>query len=31
MIEAEGSAGSIDELKQAVGSIDHDDLVDLVG
>ena len=31
MIEAEGSAGSIDELKQAVGSIDHDDLADLVG
>ena len=31
MIEAEGSAASIDELKQAVGSIDHDDLVDLVG
>ncbi|HEX8058934.1 MAG TPA: Yip1 family protein [Novosphingobium sp.] len=31
MIEAEGSAGSIDELKQAVGSIDHDDLVDLIG
>ena len=31
MIEAEGSAGSIDELKQAVASIDHDDLADLVG
>lgn len=31
MIEAEGSAGSMDELKQAVGSIDHDDLADLVG
>lgn len=31
MIEAEGSAGSIDELKQAVGSIDQDDLADLVG
>lgn len=31
MIEAEGSASSIDELKQAVGSIDHDDLADLVG
>ncbi len=31
MVEAEGSAGSIDELKQAVASIDHDDLADLVG
>lgn len=31
MIEAEGSAASIDELKQAVNSIDHDDLADLVG
>lgn len=31
MIEAEGSAGSIDDLKQAVASIDHDDLADLVG
>jgi hypothetical protein len=31
MIEAEGQAGSIDELKQAVGSIDQDDLADLVG
>jgi hypothetical protein len=31
MVEAEGSAGSIDELKQAVGSIDQDDLLDLVG
>jgi hypothetical protein len=31
MIEAEGSAANIDELKQAVASIDHDDLVDLVG
>lgn len=31
MIEAEGSAGSIDELKQAVSSIDHDDLQDLIG
>ncbi len=31
MIEAEGSAGSIDELKQAVSAIDHDDLADLVG
>jgi hypothetical protein len=31
MIEAEGSAASIDELKQAVGSIDQEDLADLVG
>jgi hypothetical protein len=31
MVEAEGRAGSIDELKQAVGSIDPDDLQDLVG
>lgn len=31
MIEAEGSANSIDDLKQAVNSIDHDDLADLLG
>jgi hypothetical protein len=31
MIEAEGTAGSIDDLKQAVGTIDQDDLADLVG
>ncbi|MDR2856393.1 MAG: YIP1 family protein [Novosphingobium sp.] len=31
LIEAEGSAGSIDELKQAVGAIDQDDLADLAG
>jgi hypothetical protein len=31
LIEAEGSAGSIEELKQAVGSIDREDLSDLVG
>jgi len=31
MIEAEGTAGSIDDLKQAVSSIDHDDLADLIG
>jgi hypothetical protein len=31
MIEAEGQADGIDQLKQAVGTIDHDDLADLVG
>jgi hypothetical protein len=31
VIEAEGQAGSIDELKQAVVAIDPDDLQDLVG
>jgi hypothetical protein len=31
LIEAEGSAGSIEELKQAVTSIDREDLGDLVG
>lgn len=31
LIEAEGSAASIDELKQAVGAIDYDDLADLLG
>jgi hypothetical protein len=31
MVEAEGQAGNIDELKQAVASIDQDDLQDLVG
>jgi hypothetical protein len=31
LVEAEGQAGSIDELKQAVGAIDPDDLQDLVG
>jgi hypothetical protein len=30
LIEAEGSAGSIEELKQAVGAIDREDLADLV-
>jgi hypothetical protein len=31
LIEAEGQAGSVEELKQAVTSIDQDDLQDLVG
>jgi hypothetical protein len=31
MIEADGEAASIDELKAAVGEIDEDDLVDLAG
>jgi hypothetical protein len=31
LIEAEGQAGSLDELKQAVTAIDQDDLQDLVG
>jgi len=31
LVEADGSAGSIDELKAAVATIDPDDLEDLVG
>jgi hypothetical protein len=31
MIEAEGTAGSLDELKAAVNAIDHEDLADLLG
>lgn len=31
MVEAEGQAGTIDDLKQAVATIDPDDLSDLVG
>lgn len=31
LVEAEGQAASIDELKAAVNAIDHDDLADLVG